>query len=57
MRIAQRERRDLALHVGAIADADDIELAREAGRNALHGVRGQRARQPVQRALDRRRRA
>ena len=51
MRIAQRERGDLALDVGAVADADDVELAREPGRNALNGVGGQRPGQPVQRGV------
>ena len=51
VRIAERERRDLALDVGAVADADDVELARESGRDALHGIGGQRARQPVQRGV------
>ena len=51
MRIAQGERRDLALHVGAVADADDVQFAREPARDALHGIRGQRARQPVERRL------
>ncbi len=48
MRIAERERRDLALHVGAIAGAGDVELAREAGGHALYGGGGQRAGEPVQ---------
>ena len=51
MRIAQREGRDLALDVGAVADADDVQLAREPARDALHRVRRQRARQPVQRRM------
>ena len=51
MRIAQRERRNLALHIGAVSGADDIQLARESGRHALHGIRGQRARQAVQRGV------
>ncbi len=51
VRIAQREGGDLALDVGAVADADDIQLPGESGRNALHRVGGQRARQPVQRRV------
>ena len=51
VRIAEREGRDLALDVGAIADADNIQLARESGGDTLDGVRGQRARQPVQRRV------
>src|SRR5579871_7018244 len=51
MRIAQRERRDLTLHVGAIADACDVQLARESGGNTLNRRSCQRARQTVQRRL------
>src|SRR5579864_8143660 len=49
VRITQREGRDAALHVATVADADDIQLAREAAGDALHRIRGQRARQPMQR--------
>ncbi len=51
MRIAQRERGDLALDVGAVADAHDIQFAREPAGHALHGIGGERARQPVQRGM------
>ena len=45
------KRRDAALHVGAVADADDIQLARESGRDSLNRIRRQRARQSVQRGF------
>ena len=51
MRVAQRERGDLALDVGAVADADDVQFPGEPGGDALHGVGGQRAGQPVQRGV------
>ena len=51
MRVAQREGGDLALDVGAVADAHDVQLPREAGGDALHGVGRQRPRQPVQRGV------
>src|SRR4051794_30714970 len=51
MRVAQRERGDLSLDVGAIPDADDVQLADESGADALHRVGGQRPRQSVQRRM------
>ena len=47
VRIAEREGRDLALDVHSVTGSDHIQFAREAGRNALHCVRGQRARQTM----------
>ena len=41
----------LPFDVGAIADAHDIELAGEAGGDAVDGVGGERPREPVQRGL------
>ena len=40
-----------ALERGAVADALDLELLLEALRDALHHVRDERPRQPVQRAI------
>ncbi len=51
MRIAQREDHVLAFHLGAIADAHDVEILLESGRDAGHRVGHERARQPVQRAV------
>jgi len=41
----------LALDFGAVADAMDLELPGEAGRNAINGVGGERTRQTVQRGM------
>ena len=56
VRVAEREDHLLALHLGAVADADDVELALEAVGHAGHGVGHQAARQAVElrRARDRR---
>src|SRR5438552_2214119 len=51
MRVAQRERGDLSLHVGAVTDTDDIQLPCETGADALNSVRGKRTRQAVQRGM------
>ena len=51
MRVTQRESRDLALDIGTVADADDIEFTNESGRNALHRIGGERAGQSVQRRV------
>ena len=51
MRIAEREDHVLALDLGAIADADDVQVLLEAGGDAGDGVGDQRARQAVQRAV------
>ena len=47
MRIAERENHLLALHLGAVADADDVELALEAVGDAGHRVGDQAARQAM----------
>src|SRR5690606_35729419 len=47
-RVAQREVDVAALHLGAIADADDVELAPEALADARHRVRDQRAREAME---------
>src|SRR5687767_6839528 len=51
MRVAEREVHDLAFYVGAIADSDDVHLAREACGNALYRVGRQRTREAVQRRV------
>ena len=48
VRVAQREHDLLALLLGAIADADDVELLLEAIGDAGDGVGHQRARQAVE---------
>src|SRR5687767_12883772 len=48
MRVAEREGHLLALQLGAVADADDVELLLEALGDAVHGVGDQAARQPVE---------
>src|SRR4029077_18801386 len=63
VRVAERHEEDVAAHVGAIADAGDLEYLREAGARTLHHVGDQLARQAVHAAraprvvaaLDRRR--
>ena len=40
-----------ALELGAISDADDVQILLETLRHAVHGVGHQRARQAVQRRL------
>src|SRR5882724_2979124 len=47
VRVPEREDDLLALHLGAIADADDVELALEAVGDAEHRVGDQRAREAV----------
>src|SRR5207249_3163507 len=47
MRVTQRKDDLLALHLGTVPDADDVELALEPFCNAQHGVGHQAARQPV----------
>ena len=51
VRIAEREDNILALHLRAIADADDIEILLESLGDARDGVRHQGARQTVKCAL------
>ena len=51
VRIAERQHHILAFHFGAVSDADDVEILLEAGGDAGDGVRHQRARQAVQRAV------
>ena len=52
MRIAQGEHhRVLALHFGAVADADDFQVARPSPGDAFHRIVDQRARQAMQRRL------
>src|ERR1700721_3906134 len=48
VRVAQSEGSDLALYVGAIAGAGDVELAREAGGHALYSGGGQGAGESMQ---------
>ena len=49
MRVAERQLDVLALHLRAVADPDDVELALEAVLHARHHVGDQRAGQAVQR--------
>src|SRR5262249_40655699 len=49
MRIAESKLDVLALHLGAIADAHDLELALEAFLDAVDHVRDERAHEAVQR--------
>src|ERR1035438_3104782 len=51
MRVTQGERGNLAFHVRTVADAHDVELPGEPGRNALHRVCGKRSCKPVQRGM------
>src|ERR1700691_4665005 len=51
MRIAESERRDLSFYVRAKADAHDVELSGEAGRNALYRIRGPRPCEDGQRRM------
>src|ERR1019366_8968680 len=51
VRVPQRERGDLSLDFGAVADAMDLQVPGESRRTAVHGVGGQRARQTVQRGM------
>jgi hypothetical protein len=48
MREAERQLDGLALHLGAVADADDLQLALEAVLHSGDHVRDERAGQPVQ---------
>ena len=41
----------LALHLGAIPDADDVQLFRPAGRHSGDSIEDQRARQPMKPSL------
>ena len=50
MRVAEGELDGLALHLGPVADADDLQLALEAVLHPVHHVGDQRAGQAVQRA-------
>src|SRR5260370_15599209 len=49
MRISQREVHYLALELGAISHAYDVEILLKTLRHAKHGVRHERSRQTVQR--------
>src|ERR1700728_3467089 len=51
VRIAERQDQVLALHLGAIADADDVEVLLESGGDAGDGVGDQRAGETMQRAV------
>ena len=48
MRVSEREHDLPPLHLCAVADPDDVELALEALGHALHRVGHQRAREPVE---------
>ena len=51
VRIAEREDDVLALDLGAVSHADDVEFLFESFGDALHGVGHERPRQAMQRAL------
>src|SRR5260370_5167220 len=51
VRLAEREGNHLALQLGAIADAHDVELLLEARRHPMHGVGNQRASEAVKSAV------